>query len=100
MTAKKDRGQRYSAQHVQFRSTIDIDAGPVYEALLAMKPGARAREYGAWARAGFGLCRGSSLLALAPQEAMGQSSTCAQPTQRHEQDALEAFAYVAPPRTN
>jgi len=99
MTAKRERLHRYSAQHVQFRSTVDVDAGPMYEALLAMKPGARAREYGAWARAGFGLCRGGASLALSSPAAMGAPSTSTQPTQRHEQDALEAFACVAPPRT-
>jgi hypothetical protein len=100
MTAKTVRRLRYSGQHVQFRSSIDVDAGPLYEALLAMKPGARAREYGAWARAGFGLCRGGALLALASPPTMTAPSTSGQPIHRHEQDALEAFAYVAPPRTN
>lgn len=100
MTAKTERRLRYSGQHVQFRSSIDVDAGPLYEALLAMKPGARAREYGAWARAGFGLCRGGAVLALASPQGMSAPSTSAQPIHPHEHDALEAFAYAAPPRTN
>ena len=99
MTAKRQTRQRYSAQHVQFRSTVDVDAGALYEALVAMKPGARAREYGAWARAGFGLCRGAALVALASPAAMGPPGTCTQSPQPYEQDALEAFACIAPPRT-
>lgn len=89
--------RRLSGKHVQFRVTVDIDAGPMYEALLAMQPAARPRELGAWARAGFGQCWGGALRSHTPNAATIAPAVVASPVQNHERNALEAFAFVAPP---
>lgn len=91
--------RRLSGKHVQFRVTVDVDAGPMYEALLEMQPGARPREFGAWARAGFGQCWGGALRARSSNTAAAEPARVVPPVQSPERNALEAFAFVVPPTT-
>lgn len=91
--------RRLSGKHVQFRITVDVDAGPMYEALLQMQPGARPREFGAWARAGFGQCWSGALRSRESTAATAGPTFAAPPVQSAEGSALEAFAFVAPPIT-
>ncbi|ROZ74945.1 hypothetical protein [Ramlibacter sp. WS9] len=96
--SKVQTRQRYSGKHIQFRITIDVDTGPVYEALLQMQPGARSREFGAWGRAGFAQCRGGALWSRDSVPAAAESDPVSA-VQSAESNALEAFAFVAPPTT-